>query len=398
VASLPAAPCAGKELPGLAVHRAFRDLDAGIGPASDVARAQAHARWNAVAKPIGSLGVLEDDVARIAALTGSPNVELGRRAVAVFCADNGVVAEGVSQCGAEVTAAVAAQVARGRSSVCRMASTMQVDAFAIDMGMACPQDVPGLLDRRMGPGTGDIACGPAMTRDQALRAIQAGIELAGSLQAQGYGIVACGEMGIGDTTTASAMACAFFALPVERVVGRGAGLSDAGLARKRDAVRRALAVNVPCADDALDVLYKLGGFEIAGMTGLFIGGALHRIPIVIDGFISAIAAYTAFRLVPACVQAMLASHVSAEPAAALVLERLGLRPVLQAGMYLGEGAGAVCLIPLLDAALALYSGTTFQEAGIDAYDPALAGSGGGKTGADAHNSALGGSGNGEVRG
>jgi nicotinate-nucleotide--dimethylbenzimidazole phosphoribosyltransferase len=294
-----------------------------------------------------------------------------------------------------------------------MASTMQVDAFAIDMGMACPQDVPGLLDRRMGPGTGDIACGPAMTRDQALRAIQAGIELAGSLQAQGYGIVACGEMGIGDTTTASAMACAFFALPVERVVGRGAGLSDAGLARKRDAVRRALAVNGPCADDALDVLYKLGGFEIAGMTGLFIGGALHRIPIVIDGFISAIAAYTAFRLVPACVQAMLASHVSAEPAAALVLERLGLRPVLQAGMYLGEGAGAVCLIPLLDAALALYGGTTFQEAGIDAYDPALANTGdgkmgvgpygsavadtgNGKTGVDAYGPALAGSGSGEV--
>jgi nicotinate-nucleotide--dimethylbenzimidazole phosphoribosyltransferase len=259
-----------------------------------------------------------------------------------------------------------------------MASTMRVDPFAIDLGMAQPQCVSGLIDRRVAAGTGNIARGPAMTRDQALQAIRAGMDLAAQLKGEGYDIVASGEMGIGDTTTASAMAAAFLGLPVEQVVGRGAGLSDEGLARKRDAVRRAIAVNRPDGADALDVLAKLGGFEIAGMAGLFIGGSLHRLPVIVDGFISAVAAFTACRLVPACAPALLASHVSAEPAARLVLARLSLHPPIKAGMYLGEGAGAVCLIPLLDAALALYKGTTFQQAGIDAYDPALAGAGCGK--------------------
>lgn len=339
-----------------------------IAPLDPVALAAARDKWNAVAKPIGSLGELELMVEKIAGLTGSANVVLDKRAVVVLCADNGVVAQGVSQSEPDITTVIAGSVARGISSVCRMAQTAGIDAYSVDMGMLDPSDVQGVIDRHVSRATGDISMGPAMTRGQALQAIQTGIDLVGEFKQRGYRILATGEMGIGNTTTSSAMTAAFLGMSVEEVTGRGAGLSDEGLQRKRRAIERALQVNAPDSGDALDVLAKLGGFDIAGMAGMFIGGALHRVPIVVDGFISALAAYTASLLVPGCECSMLASHVSAEPAAHLLLERLGLSPVIHAGMRLGEGTGAVCLLPLLDAALALYNGTTFEDTGIDAYE------------------------------
>lgn len=339
-----------------------------IAPPDEGARNAARTRWNAVAKPIGSLGTLETMVADIAALIGTPDVDIGQRIVVVFCADNGVVAQGVSQCGQEITTLIADSIAAGTSSVCQMANAVHSDTVSVDMGMATPSDVPGVINRRIAAGTADISVGPAMSRAQAIAAIRAGIEMAAWCKERGYRIIAAGEMGIGNTTTASAMAAAFFGKPITELVGRGAGLSSAGLERKRIAVERALAVNQPNPDDALDVLAKLGGFDIAGMVGLFIGGAIHRVPVVVDGFISSIAAYTAVRLRPECRCAMLASHVSNEPAARLPLEALELHPILHAGMHLGEGTGAVCLFPLLDAALALYNGTTFEQAGMDAYE------------------------------
>ncbi len=332
------------------------------------ALAAARDKWNAVAKPIGSLGELELMVEKIAGLTGSADVVLDKRAVIVLCADNGVVAQGVSQSEPDITTVIAGSVARGISSVCRMAQTASIDAYSVDMGMLDPSDVPGVIDRHVARGTGDISTGPAMTREQAVQAVQTGIDLVAYFKDRGYKILATGEMGIGNTTTSSAMTAAFTGLSVEEVTGRGAGLSDAGLARKVSAIERALAVNEPDPGDALDVLAKLGGFDIAGLVGLFIGGAVHRVPIVIDGYISALAAVTAARLCPGCTCSMLASHVSAEPAARMLLDELGVEPVIHAGMRLGEGTGAVCLIPLLDAALALYNGTTFDETGIDAYE------------------------------
>ena len=325
-------------------------------------------KWNAVAKPIGSLGELELMVEKIAGLTGTIDVDVSKRAVLVLCADNGVVAQGVSQSDSDITTVIAGSVARGISSVCKMAHAAGTDAFSIDMGMKTPSDVPGVIDRCVARGTGDISEGPAMSRDQALEAILAGIDLVAHFKEQGYKILATGEMGIGNTTTSSAMTAAFLGLPVEEVTGRGAGLSDAGLQRKKAAIERALAVNQPDPDDALDVLSKLGGFDIAGLVGLFIGGAVHRVPIVIDGFISALSAYTAARLCPACTCSMLGSHVSAEPAAIMLLEAIGIEPVIRAGLRLGEGTGAVLLFPLLDAALALYNGTTFDDTGIEAYE------------------------------
>ena len=339
-------------------------------PAFDQGAAEvARARWNAVAKPIGSLGLLEDAVTQIALVTGSADIDISRRCVAVLCADNGVVAEGVSQSTHEVTTTVAENVARGVSSVGLMCRPFGIDCVAVDLGMVNPAGVEGVLDRRIAAGTGNIAHGPAMTREQAAQAVMVGVELVGDLKRQGYGLIATGEMGIGNTTTATAMACAFLGSDPEALTSRGAGLSDEGLRRKKAAIAQALEVNKPLPDDPLDVLSKVGGLDIAGMCGMFIGGAVHRVPVIIDGLISVVAAWCALRLKPRCVHAMLASHMSAEPAAGLLLDRMGLQAPIHAGMRLGEGTGAVSLIPLLDMALSLYrEGTTFEACGLVPFE------------------------------
>ena len=358
-----------------------------IAPLDQAACRRARDKWNGVAKPVGSLGVLEDAIVQIAGLTGNEDVRLEKRAVVVMCADNGVVAEGVSQAGSEVTLAVAENIARGESSVCSMARPHGIEAFAVDMGMCASSADPRVIDRAIARGTGNIAQGPAMTREQAIAAVQVGIDMVAELKGRGYDIIASGEMGIGNTTSSSALLAALLGLSADALVGKGAGLSEEGLARKRAAVQRAIAVNAPNAGDPIDVLAKVGGFDIAGIIGLFLGGALYRVPVVVDGFISMVAAYVATRIAPRSICAMLASHSSAEPAVRFIEEALvlaagvghaglaeagiGFRPIIQASMRLGEGTGAVCLIPLLDSALSLYNGSTFADIAIDAYDPDL---------------------------
>ena len=209
-----------------------------------------------------------------------------------------------------------------------------------------------------------------MTRAQAEQAIETGMELVRECRDAGYRLIATGEMGIGNTTTSSAVAAVLLGEPVERMTGRGAGLSDAGLGRKLDTIRRGIARNRPNAADALDVLGKLGGLDIAGLCGVFLGGARYRVPIVMDGFISGVAALCAVRLCPRAEAAIFASHASSEPAARRVMEALGKRPLITAGMHLGEGTGAVASIPLWDMALAVYQGCySFAEGGIAPYTP-----------------------------
>lgn len=344
----------------------LRMLTEHIRPPYREAAAAAKAHWDGIAKPLNGLGDLEDAVIHIAALTGSADVRIDKRSVVVLCADNGVVAEGVSQTDASVTATMAGEIARMNSSVCKMASAAEAEVFAVDMGML--HRVEGVRDCHVADGTGNIAMGPAMTREQALQAIRVGMDLVKEHKERGDQLLATGEMGIGNTTTSSAMAAVLLGLPVETVTGRGAGLSDEGLRRKCGAIRRAIEVNRPDPADALDVLSKLGGFDIAGMTGLFLGGALYRVPILIDGLISSVAALTAARLCPEARCAMLASHCSAEPAATQILRELGVTAVLRAGLKLGEGTGAVCMMPLLDMALAVYHGSAaFSDTGIEQY-------------------------------
>ena len=348
----------------------MRDLLNTITPPDEVARAEARRRWNDCAKPLGSLGLLETALEDIAALTGSADIRLDRRAVLVLCADNGVVAQGVTQSPSSVTGLVAKQLAARRTSVCRMAQAARCQVVPVDVGILDFQEMPGILSRRIGNGTGDISQGPAMTRRQAEQALHTGMELVREQQALGVDLLATGEMGIGNTTTSSAVACVLLGRPAEEMTGRGAGLSDQGLQKKTAAIRRALEVNRPDPSDPLDILQKVGGFDIAAMCGVFLGGALYRVPVLIDGLISAVAALCALRLCPAAGKAMLASHVSAEPAGGLVLEALGKQPLITAGMRLGEGTGAVAAMPLLDLALAVYRESyTFEEGGIEAYQP-----------------------------
>ncbi len=340
-----------------------------ITPPDEGARAAAHAHWASLAKPLGGLGALETLLEEAAALTGTAQLDLSRRAVLVLCADNGVVAQGVSQTDQSVTRAVAENLAARRTSVCQMAKTARCEVVPVDMGMA-GDSVPGVVNCRIAAGTQDFTQGPAMTRAEAIDAIAAGIALVRAQKVQGVQLLATGEMGIGNTTTSSAVAAVLLGQPIETMTGRGAGLSDEGLARKMDAIRRGIAVNTPDAADPLDVLAKLGGFDLAGLCGVFLGGALEGIPVLMDGFISGVAALCAVRLCPAAAKAVFASHCSSEPAARLVLEALGKAPLLTAGLHLGEGTGAVASIPLWDMALAVYDHCySFAEGGITPYTP-----------------------------
>ncbi len=331
---------------------------------------KAKAHWDTIAKPLGSLGLLETSIIKIAAITGKADVCLKKRAVLVLCADNGVVKEGISQSGSEVTRLVADNLIKKQTSVCHMAQFAGADVIPVDMGMVSHLTHPLLVDHHIADGTQNIADGPAMTKAQAYKAIEAGIALVKNCAEQGYDILATGEMGIGNTTTSSAMASVLLHRPVAEVTGRGAGLSDAALIRKIGVIEKAIKVNQPNPEDALDVLTKLGGFDIAGLTGIFLGGALYRIPIIIDGIISAVSALIASRLCPAADHIMLASHVSNEPAGIMLLDALKLRPMIIAEMRLGEGTGAVAMLPLLDMALCVYhSSSSFSDIGMDAYRP-----------------------------
>ena len=346
----------------------FEQWNALIAPQDTEAMARAKAQWDGIAKPLNGLGKLETAVIRIAGVTGDDNVSIDRRTVLVLCADNGIVWEGVTQTDASVTATMARRIFEHRSSVCLMARTARAEVIPVDFGML--SRVPGVRDLHAANGTQNMAEGPAMTEAQTLRAIENGILLAKERKAAGDSILVTGEMGIGNTSTSSAIASVLLSLPVETVTGRGAGLSDAGLLRKRDAIKRAITVNKPDPKDAFDVLCKLGGFDIAGLVGLYIGAAIERIPILIDGLISSVAALIAARLVPNSKTAMLASHCSKEPVAQTILDELGLSAILYADMKLGEGTGAVCMLPLLDMALAVYHGSvSFAETGIEPYTP-----------------------------
>jgi len=326
---------------------------------------KAKARWDNIAKPVGSLGAFEDIVVKLAGITGSADVNLDKKAVIVMCADNGVLAQGVAQTPGGITAVMAGFIADKRSSVCIMARKANADIIPVDIGMFTRISNKNILDHHIADGTNDFTQGPAMTKEQAQKAIQIGIELVKDCKEKGYKIIATGEMGIGNTTTSSAVASVLLGLSAEKVTGRGAGLSDEGLARKISTIKRGIEINKPDETDAFDVLHKLGGFDIAGLCGVFLGGAIHGIPVVIDGFISSVSALVAERICPGARDYMIPSHVSAEPACKAVLDELGLHPVIHAGMRLGEGTGAVAVLPLIDMALAVYHDLmTFKDIGM----------------------------------
>jgi len=324
--------------------------------------------WNSIAKPLGGLGLLEDMISKIAGMRGTPRVSLKNRTAVIMCADNGVVSEGVSQSDSSVTASVAKEIALGRSSVNLLAKQFNAQVLAVDIGMCTDVNDPRVLDRKIAYGTNNISTGQAMTLQQAQSAVNAGIQLARELCQNGTDIIITGEMGIGNTTTSAAIATVILGISPEKAAGRGAGLDSAGLARKINVIKRAFEINRPDGNDPWGLIYKLGGFDIAGMTGLFLGGAECGIPVVIDGVISAVSACLAEMIMPGCRDFMLPSHVSNEPAAPLLLEKLGLKAPITAGFHLGEGTGGVMLLPLLDGALAVYNGAhSFDDMNLERY-------------------------------
>lgn len=325
-------------------------------------------RWDSIAKPLKSLGKIESNLIQIAGIQRTPAICLEKKALVVMCADNGVVEEGVTQTGQEVTAIVAENFLDEKSCAAIMCKDTGTDIFPIDIGMAV--DTPRVEKHKIAYGTKNLAKEPAMTRAEAVRAMEIGIQIVSKRKAQGYHIIATGEMGIGNTTTSSAVASVLLQQPVEQMTGRGAGLDSAGLKRKIEVIKKAIQLHQPDETDPIDVLSKVGGLDIAGLAGVYLGGAIYGIPVVADGFISSVAALVAIRIEPLVQDYIIASHVSKEPAGAMLLEAIGKSQSLTCDMCLGEGTGAVALFPLLDMGLHIYEKmSTFAQIDIEDYVP-----------------------------
>ena len=338
-----------------------------IKPLNEEKMKTARRRWDSIAKPLHSLGKMEDLITQIVGITGDEKVDLEKKALVTMCADNGVVEEGVTQTGQEVTAIVADNFVKETTTACVMCHQCGVDVKPVDVGMV--RDTTARTDLKVMYGTHNMTKGPAMTREEAIKGIEAGIAMAEELKAHGYRLFATGEMGIGNTTTSSAVAAVLLGKPVEDMTGRGAGLTSEGLVRKINAIKKAIALNNPDRSDAIDVLAKVGGLDIAGMAGLFIGGAALGMPVVMDGFISCVSALIAIKICPQVSDHILASHVSKEPAAQLILKELGKEAIIHAGMCLGEGTGAVALFPMMDLSCAVYNSmSTFGDINVEQYE------------------------------
>lgn len=346
----------------------LKEWIASVGEPDGDAMDAARRRQAELAKPPGSLGRLEELSVQLAGITGRVKNTLAEKALLVFSADNGVTEEGVSSAPRSVTAAQTVNLVRGRTGAAVIAGEFGCRLRVCDVGVDARIREPGVIGRKIAPGTGNIAKEPAMTRAEAVRAILTGAELAEETVKEGADVLGVGEMGIGNTTTSAAIASVLLGLPPEKVTGRGAGLDSEGLRRKIAVIRRAIAVNHPDKKRPVELLAKLGGYDIAGMVGLYLGGALYKVPVVIDGFISAVAAALACEICPAVRDYMLCSHVSKEPAGQWMLDYLEQRPLITAALCLGEGTGGVLLLPLLDAALAVYhSSHTFDNLPMERY-------------------------------
>ncbi|MBR3762373.1 MAG: nicotinate-nucleotide--dimethylbenzimidazole phosphoribosyltransferase [Lachnospiraceae bacterium] len=331
-------------------------------------RRQVLRNWDSVAKPIDGMGRFETLTAQIGAITGTDRIDISRKAVIIMCADNGIVEEGVSQSGQEVTIAVAKKMGEKKSSVGRMAEAIGADTIPVDIGINGTEFIQGVLNQKIRSGTGNFRKEPAMTEEEAIRAIFAGIDMVFTCKQAGYRILATGEMGIGNTTTSSAVAAALLKCEVSEVTGRGAGLSDAGLLHKQQIIAEAIEKYDLNNADALTILATVGGLDMAGLAGVCIGGALYHVPIVLDGVISMVAALLAERIVPGIKVYLIPSHKGKEPAIEWLAKELEIEPIIDGRLALGEGTGAVMLFPLLDMALCIYNDRmTFSDIQIEQY-------------------------------
>ena len=343
-----------------------------IRPLDKEAMAEAQSRQDILTKPQGSLGRLEELSIQLAGIQGKPIPQIRHKAIITMAGDHGVVAEGVGNWPQEVTAQMVYNFLRGGAGINVIARQVGARIIVVDMGVASKLEAhPQLLSRKVAPGTRNMASGPAMTREQAIKAIETGIGIVNDEVARGLDIVGTGDMGIGNTTASSAICAVMTGRPAAEVTGRGTGITDEQLAHKVEVINRALEVNHPDPEQPLDVLAKVGGFEIGGLVGVMLAAAAHRIPVVIDGFISGAAALIATALSPKLEDFLIAAHVSVEAGHQLLLRHLGLTPLLNLEMRLGEGTGAALGIFLAEAAAkVLAEMTTFTEAGVSKGDEA----------------------------
>ena len=326
----------------------------------------AWARQDALAKPPRSLGVMEEISVRFAGMTGKRYNDAKRRRILIFAADNGVVEEGVTSAPQSVTLAQTINFTRGLTGVAVLAKHYNTELKVVDVGVNARFQQPGVIDRKIAMGTRNLAKEHAMTREQALEALNIGYEMAAQAAADGVEILGIGEMGIGNTTTSSAILSCLLNLPAEETTGRGGGVNDAGFARKKEIIDSAIARWKPDPKDVVDVLSKVGGFDIAAMCGAFLGAAANRLPVVIDGYISAVAALCAYRIRPASSNYFFGSHISCERGYLLAMNEMGVKPMFQLEMRLGEGSGCPIAFEVIDGALSVLKNmATFDEARID---------------------------------
>ncbi len=345
----------------------YEQIIKSIQPADSQARQEAASYIDSLIKPMGSLGRLETLAIDIAGITGNVRTgSLKKRTIVVMCSDNGVHEERVASAPQDVTVLMARVMAEGKSGMTVLAKEAGSDYLLVDVGINTDEKIPGLLNRKIARGTANFTKGPAMTRKMCIKAIETGIDIVLQLKEEGCELIGTGELGMGNTTSSACVLMGLTGLTANEAVGKGAGLTDNAYENKKNVAARAIAVNEPNADDPIDVLSKVGGFDIAGLVGVYLGAAYCRIPVVIDGFISAVAALAASRLCPAAADFMIPSHCSAEPGFSRAMKELGKEPVLFMDMRLGEGSGCPLAFHLIDAALAMVNGmATFKEASVD---------------------------------
>jgi len=338
---------------------------ASIGPLDREAMARADERLNSLLKPPGSLGKLEEIARQIAGITGSVINKTDKKAILIMCNDNGVTEEGISSFPADVSFLVADTMLKGLAGVAVLGRHAGADLKVVDLGLFKDVPAPGMINRKIRRGTSNFTKGPAMTRDEAVKAIETGIEIALTAADEGYTLLGTGEVGIGNTTTSSAILYALTGESLDILAGRGAGLTDEGLEHKKAVIRKGVEMNRPDPGDPIDVLAKVGGFDIAALTGCFLGAASRRVPIVIDGFISGTAAVLAVRIKPETKNFMFTSHLSDEPGTRKISDILGLEPMLNMGMRLGEGTGCALAFNIIDASMKIMGEMgTFADIGM----------------------------------
>lgn len=337
-----------------------------IGAADKEAVKLAWKRLDKLTKPIGSLGSLEEIAAKMAGITGKVHNTINKKNIVIMCGDNGVVEEGISACPQNITATVTNNFTKDITGVGVLSRFLNTELTIVDVGVNAEFNNPKIINRKIAYGTKNIAFEPAMTMEQAVKAIEVGIDIVNQLAKQGVNILGTGEMGVGNTTTSAAVLSALSNISPDLVVGKGAGLTEEAFEHKKDIVKKAIKINKAYGNNVIEVVSKVGGFDIAGLCGCFLGAAANRLPIVIDGFISSVAALCAYKLNPLVKEYMFPSHLSAEPGATYIMKEIGLEPFLNLKMRLGEGSGCPIAFQIIEAALCVMNDMgTFEEAAIN---------------------------------